>query len=224
MTEKFRGVHSHKDGGYVVTLGRKYIGYFKEHEEAVSARVSAEIEQIGRPYDVREIKISGDIALIPMHGRNGVFYGYTMIDLVDLEVVRKTAWTQDQRGYAVGRPPGSDNALPLHRFLIYGLEKRGATDHISGDKLDNRRSNLRKCTAKENARNTRLAKNNTSGFKGVRLTAHGMWNARIMVDRRNVHIGNYHTIEEARAAYDAAALIHHGDFASTNDTLDLQSA
>lgn len=224
MVDKFRGVHEHKDGGYIATIGRKYVGYFAEHADAVRARIDAEIAHIGKPYDVREIEVHEDFALIPMHGRNGVFYGFTKIDLNDLDLVRQISWTLNQNGYAVGRPAGSPSTVALHRFLLYGLEKAGATDHANGDKLDNRRGNLRKCTARENSRNTRLAKNNTSGFKGVRKTAHGMWNARIMVDRKNVHIGNYHTIEEATAAYDAAALIHHGKFASPNSSLDLQSA
>lgn len=62
----------------------------------------------------------------------------------------------------------------------------------------------------------------TEKFRGVHPHKDGGY--VVTLGRRNVHIGNYHTIEEARAAYDAAALIHHGDFACTNDKLDLQSA
>lgn len=224
MSKKFRGVYRHADNGWTAGISGKYIGWFRDYDSAVSARIAAEIEQIGKPYDVREIEIRGDIALIPMHGRKGVFYGYAVIDLADLEKVQDTSWTKGATGYAVGRPKGSDKAVPLHRFLIYGMEAGGTTDHINGDTLDNRRANLRKCTTKENTRNTKLAKNNTSGRKGVRKTKEGNWKARITVDRKEIHIGHYSTIEEASAAYDAAALMMHGEFARTNASLDLLSS
>lgn len=101
----------------------------------------------------------------------------------------------------------------------HGVMPPEQIDHINGQRADNRICNLRLASHAENNRNRPIKPSNRSGFKGVRLTAHGMWNARIMVDRRNIHIGNYHTIEEARTAYDAAALIHHGEFASPNITI-----
>lgn len=123
----------------------------------------------------------------------------------------------DPRGYAVGRPAGHSNNVTMHRLLVHGLEKGGgSTDHQDGNKLNNRRANLRKCNKAENARNTRLAKNNTSGKKGVRQTPEGRWKARITVNRREIHIVVYATKDEAAAAYDAASLMHHLEFASPN--------
>src|SRR5882672_2364605 len=40
-------------------------------------------------------------------------------------------------------------------------------DHANGDKLDNRLENLREATHSQNQMNSRRAKHNTSGFKGV---------------------------------------------------------
>lgn len=130
-----------------------------------------------------------------------------------------------------GKPAGSLYALGYVYICVDGV-RRGAhrlawlhyhgvmppeqVDHINGKKDDNRISNLRLATHAQNNRNRPAQANNTSGFKGVRQTAHGTWNARITVDHQEIHIGNYQTIEEARAAYDAAALMHHGDFASPN--------
>jgi len=54
----------------------------------------------------------------------------------------------------------------LHR-LILGFPKDKVIDHINGNTLDNRESNLRACLTRENSRNRGLSKNNTSGFKGV---------------------------------------------------------
>lgn len=224
MNEKFRGVCAHKDGGWVVTLGRRYIGIFRPFELAVERRKEAEIEAYGQLLERREIEIEGDFARIPLHGRHGKFYGWAVVDIEDLRLVSPTAWTKDLRGYVVGRPAGRGNSITLHRLLMYGPDiKGGTTDHIDGDKMNNRRSNLRKCSPAENSRNTLLAKNNTSGFKGVRRTPEGRWKAVIWINYKPRHIGHYDTKEEAAAAYNAAALVLHGDFASPN-TLDLLPA
>ncbi|MDT4872900.1 AP2 domain protein [compost metagenome] len=104
----------------------------------------------------------------------------------------------------------------MHRWLVLGREKGGGVDHRDGNKLDNRRGNLRQATQGQNAKNTRLARNNTSGFKGVSRTAEGRWRARITVDRKEIRLGVFGTPEEAAAAYDKAAKQMHGEFASPN--------
>ena len=170
----------------------------------------------------QKIKVMSDRILVPLHGRKK-FYGWAIADLSDFAEISKTCWTLDARGYVTGRPPNAENCVPLHRFLMMGLSKGGLVDHRTGDKLDCRRSNLRMATRAGNAQNTRLAKNNSTGFKGIRLTSHGKWNARITVNHKEKHVGNYGTREEAAAAYDIAAMEYHGEFASTNESLDLKS-
>lgn len=218
MEKKFRGVYPHKDGGFVARLGRTYLGIFREHSLAVEARCKAEVDQYGAVFDRREIEVIGDVARIPLHGRHGKFYGWALADAADLPILSPVAWTLDPRGYVVGRPEGHGNSITMHRLLMFGLiAKGGTTDHLSRDRLDNRRANLRKCTPAENSRNTCIAKNNTSGFKGVKKTAEGRWKARITRDYKEIHLGHFDTKEEAAAAYNAAALVLHMGFASTND-------
>lgn len=217
MEQKFRGVRKHKDGGWTAMLGREYLGLHRSFEAAVKAREDAEVRVSGAVFIRHEIQIMDDCARLPLHGQKGKFHGWATIDLEDLALVSAIAWTLDPRGYVVGRPSGHGNAITLHRFLVYGLDaKGGTTDHVNRDRTDNRRANLRKCDAAENSRNTTLAKNNTSGFKGVRRTAEGRWKARITHNRKEIHIGHFDTKEEAAAAYDAAALILHMEFASPN--------
>ena len=86
-------------------------------------------------------------------------------------------------------------------------------DHIDGDATNNAIKNLRLCTQKENSRNCRLPKNNTSGYKGVSFQAGG-YRAYITVDRKQIHLGRYKTPEEAFAAYVRAAKVHFGEFKS----------
>ncbi len=90
-------------------------------------------------------------------------------------------------------------------------------DHINGDGLDNRRSNLRRVTTAQNAGNQRASRSNSSGFKGVSWsTSSGAWRAQIQVARRSKHLGYFASKEEAARAYDAAALKRFGEFARLN--------
>lgn len=86
----------------------------------------------------------------------------------------------------------------LHRFLM-GLEKEEysinkVVDHINGNSLDNRVANLRICSHKENAQNCRT----NSKVVGVGwLKYNKKWTARIMVNYKGIHLGNFNTYEEA---------------------------
>ena len=88
-------------------------------------------------------------------------------------------------------------------------------DHINGDKLDNRKENLRVCTHRENGKNQKISINNTSGYKGV-FANHKNWQAVIGVDGKPIYLGTYPSPEKAAEAYDVAAKKYHGDFANLN--------
>lgn len=86
--------------------------------------------------------------------------------------------------------------LHMHRVVL-GLQKGDALegDHINGDKLDNRRSNLRALTRAQNAQN-RPAQH---GVRGV-SRAGRKWRVQIGLDGRNHHVGMFSTEEEAAVA------------------------
>lgn len=87
----------------------------------------------------------------------------------------------------------------LHRFLIQA-PKGKLVDHIDGNTLNNKKSNLRICSYKENAKNRILNKNNKSGHKGVYWDIHittPKWKAYIYVDKKCYHLGYFNTYEEA---------------------------
>jgi hypothetical protein len=87
-------------------------------------------------------------------------------------------------------------------------------DHRDGDPLNNRWKNLRVATSSQNKMNARKRSDNTSGYKGVWFEKRrNQWVAEIMVNERKRHVGLFTTIEEARAAREAAARALHGKFA-----------
>jgi hypothetical protein len=100
-------------------------------------------------------------------------------------------------------------SLLLHRFL---LEAPGGlqVDHINGDGLDNRRSNLRLATRSQNQANRKLGKR---GMKGVGWhTEKRKWRAYISTR----HIGYFDDLGDALAAYDLAAVKLFGEYAQLN--------
>ena len=89
----------------------------------------------------------------------------------------------------------------LHRMVLGVSGRAVKVDHINGDTLDCRRSNLRVVSTRTNNRNVVAAKscNKSSAYLGVNTTRSGRWRARITTDRP-VHIGTFDTAEDANIA------------------------
>ena len=144
----------------------------------------------------------------------------TIVDDEDYEYLMQWKWHCNDGGYAVRRTPkGPVQAVRMHRQLLNapdGLE----VDHINGNRLDNRRCNLRLVTRSQNQINRARPIDSKSKYKGVsydwirRIPA---WKALIRVDGKVVRIGLFKTEREAALAYNEAAKKYHGEFARLND-------
>ena len=89
-------------------------------------------------------------------------------------------------------------------------------DHINGDRTDNRIENLRLCTPTQNQINRGAPKTSKSGVKGVVWRPDRQkWNASIRAGGKRYHVGHFETIEDAKAAQEAASRELFGDFAWT---------
>ncbi len=87
-------------------------------------------------------------------------------------------------------------------------------DHINGDKLDNRRKNLRICTPQQNQFNS---KRRSGRFKGVFFESdRKKWKAAIGHNGKVINLGRYDTAIEAAIAYNKAAKKYFGKYASLN--------
>lgn len=99
----------------------------------------------------------------------------------------------------------------LHRFLM-GLDFGNPmqVDHINFDTLDNRRSNLRIVTGKQNRQHQPAKRGASSRFVGVSwYPPTRRWKATIVVDGRQVYLG-YHATEEAAAEARDRYVVEHG--------------
>lgn len=85
-------------------------------------------------------------------------------------------------------------------------------DHENNTEHDNRWLNLRDASHTQNAKNRRINKNSTTGFKGVSRTG-VMFRARARHNGAHVYLGTFATPEEAHAAYCKFADANFGEFA-----------
>jgi hypothetical protein len=100
-------------------------------------------------------------------------------------------------------------------LYMTGEWPRVVMDHINRRQTDNSWINLREATLSQNQCNRGLGKSNTSGYKGVRWNANNKkWYARICLNRKYHDLGAFDTAENAHAAYVAAAIVLHGEFAN----------
>ena len=123
-------------------------------------------------------------------------------------------WVLTEKGYAY-RMVKPAFGIMMHRVINMtpeGLQ----TDHINGDKLDNRVANLQSCTNAENCRKRHRAVKSKSGYRGVMQTSSGKFESSIMVNYKRQYLGVYGTAEEAARAYDAKAIELHKSFAYLN--------
>jgi hypothetical protein len=102
----------------------------------------------------------------------------------------------------------------LSRILGRELAKGEICDHIDGDTLNNRRSNLRVATNAENLRNQAIRRDNTSGYKGVSYSKTARkYRAQITINGTRVCLGYFTEPELAYEAYVAAAVRQYGAYA-----------
>jgi hypothetical protein len=98
-----------------------------------------------------------------------------------------------------------------HRLIWKMIDGTDAAevDHITGDKLDNRLSNLRAVSHRDNGRNMKRSSRNTSGVTGVAWNgARRKWCARIFVDGCTIYLGLFWSFDEAVAVRRAAEALH----------------
>ena len=139
-----------------------------------------------------------------------------IVDDEDYKELSRHKWCYDGE-YASGRTAFSNHKkIRMHQEIMrtpHGMY----TDHINGDKLDNRRENLRICSNSENIQNQKIRKNNTSGYKGVTWDKqHQKWCAQIKINYKHYHLGLFENPVDAAKAHDKAARKYCGEFAHLN--------
>tara|TARA_R100001530_G_C4309379_1_gene152609 strand:- start:47 stop:496 length:450 start_codon:yes stop_codon:yes gene_type:complete len=136
------------------------------------------------------------------------------VDQEDYEYLKCFTWCI-HNGYACTNVCsfGGRKTMYMHRLLLEP-DSTMQVDHINGDRLDNRRENLRECTEKQNKQHKTVTRAK-SGLRGVTKNRN-KWISRIKFNGITRHIGSFNTKIEAAKAYDVMARKSFGEFAFTN--------
>lgn len=115
------------------------------------------------------------------------------------------AGTVNSRGYVIIciRKRGY-MAHRLAWFYVHGYWPPEETDHINGDRADNRLSNLRLATKRQNMHNRKRQVCASSPYKGVSIH-HAGWSAEICTPTGREWLGLFRTPEEAAERYQRRA-------------------
>lgn len=143
-----------------------------------------------------------------------------LVDDEDFEWLNQWKWCYGN-GYATRRQyigDGRYTGFRMHRLIVGLATGEGhQVDHINGDRLDNRRSNLRICDVSNNKANCKPYANNKSGYKGVYKDRSGKYTAQIRVAGVINYLGTFADPKDASRAYMDAAIKMRGEFANAGD-------
>lgn len=152
--------------------------------------------------------------------------GYSsLVDDEDYVELIKHEWCYDGIGYARRNAHNYTTGKPIPVRIhqqVMGFPKSNI-DHINGDRLDNRKSNLRLCTQVENLRNsTKKSLKCSSRYKGVSFSKEKRkWHSYITIDstrktNKRKHLGYFNNEIDAAKAYNQAARQIFGKFGRLN--------
>jgi hypothetical protein len=153
--------------------------------------------------DLNEYRIEEDITYGGLYdGITSEKVGEFIIDTEDLPKVKYHKWRRSQNHVMTGLPAqGTQRDLS---WVILDLDNRKeeykimVVDHIDGNPLNNRKSNLRICEQAQNVINKKFMSNNTSGFIGVSYDKRrDRYDPAVQINKQRCHLGYTKTLEEA---------------------------
>jgi hypothetical protein len=147
---------------------------------------------------------------------------FAKVDDGDFEFLVKHKWCvltgKSHRLYAARyKKQNKKMSIFLMHRVVTSAPVGLVVDHINGDGLDNRRSNLRVCSMVGNIQNSKIRSDNTTGYKGVYYRkSKGKYISGIMQNGKRIYLGSFETAEEAARAYDQKARELFGPLAWLN--------
>jgi hypothetical protein len=139
---------------------------------------------------------------------------FAIVDAEDYDWLNQWKWSYSR--YAIRTTKEDRRTISMHRFIMDAPEGM-EVDHINGDKLDNRRCNLRICTHQQNTCSRHRSTKKSSKYQGVSWNKeHKKWVAQIGINGKRINLGRFLLEEDAARAFDKAAKELHGEFARLN--------
>ena len=133
-------------------------------------------------HDKNKIIIYGKVAYMELYNKKYEVIAKTVINTEDIDKIKNIKWNLNCNGYVANR---TNTSILLHRVI---LGTNSIVDHINGNRLDNRKSNLRIATKSQNQMNV--------NYKGV-YEVNNKYIAKIKLNGKQVHLGCFCYEEEA---------------------------
>jgi hypothetical protein len=170
------------------------------------------------------LRLSG--VVVPHHNkgrrhapRNPGFPIEVLIDDEDFVILGHHSWSLSGNGYIqrhVVKDDGTYTKVRLHREIMGFPDCE--VDHINGNRLDNRRNNLRLASSRINNENKSLKGQGKSGHLGVSWRADmGKWYAYAKMDGKPINLGFYCTKDEAAEVARQYRIAHYNGFTDRQD-------
>jgi len=115
-------------------------------------------------------------------------------DYINKEVNKKRWIYMGGYAYFSYTNEGGHKKKSLHR-IIMGDKDGYVVDHINGNTFDNRKSNLRYLSHKDNVRNQHIK--NKNNIPGCQLMPSGKYRVRIRSNSKEIHVGTFDNKQEA---------------------------
>jgi hypothetical protein len=170
-------------------------------------------------HDPNEIIIYDDYAEIILYDQHNKETGRAIIDIDDVILCSKYKWynkAENGREYALSQEKGK--IIRIHRLILNFYDMSYDIDHMDGDGLNNKKSNLRIITHQQNAMNQRkLPSNNSTGYIGVTFVKNtNKFQAQIYLNDKQIYLGSFSNIEDAIEARHQAELKYFGEYKLSN--------
>lgn len=138
-----------------------------------------------------------------------------IVDDEDYEYLSKYHWYCSSSGYANRHPKMvrgvRKGKIMMHREVMNtpdGMQ----TDHINGNKLDNRKSNLRIVNSAQNIWNSTLKSKGVTGIKNVSISNDG-YQVRVMKNGKRYFLGVFKDLSKAVLVAEKARNKYYGEYA-----------
>lgn len=148
---------------------------------------------------------------------------FAVVNNRDYDFLMQWNWVADKRKnvvYATRNQTVATNKtkkIYMHRVILGLTDRKTHVDHIDGNGLNNRRSNIRECTHVQNCMNKGVSKANTSGVRGICWSKKDKrWRVRIGHNGKDIGVGYFRSLEQARNARIKAETELYGEFSFFN--------
>ena len=172
--------------------------------------------------DLNDYEIKSDGVYFNLYNQKTNKVGEFIIDFDDIEKIKYHKWRLSHSHVVTGLPAKGTQRDLSHVVLDIVIkdfeEKNIVVDHINGNPLDNRKSNLRICPQSENVLNKSFMSNNTSGFIGVCYRKdRNYYDPEIKIGGKRKHLGCCKNLKEAVYARYVAEELLFQNFANEKE-------